>query len=113
MSRYVLAVLVILAPLLLGGCVGGEFLARALTDAAYLQGVAGEYTREIHALRQLIRQECKASLMREVETLRKAGDEAALRELLAKSYPDLVTVGVVKAAGGDGEGALSRAPGCG
>ena len=109
MIRYVL---VILAPLLLSGCIGGEFFARMVADAAYLQVTASEYVREVHALRQLIRQECRASLMREVDKLKQAGDETALREVLAKSYPDLVTVGLYKAARSGQKGALSRAPGC-
>ena len=109
MTRYVL---VILAPLLLGGCIGPEFLARLMTDAAYLQVTASEYVREVHDLRQFIRQECRASLMREVDKLKLTGDETALREVLAGSYPDLVTVGLYKAARGDQEGVLARAPGC-
>lgn len=107
MIRYVL---VILAPLLLGGC--ETFISRAIVDAAYLQVTASGYVREVHGLRQLIRQECRASLMREVDKLKLTGDEQALREVLANSYPDLVTVGLYKTARGDQEGALSRAPGC-
>ena len=109
MIRYVL---VILAPLLLGlgGC--AEFLARAMMDATYLQVTASEYVREVHGLRQFIRQECRASLMREVDKLKLTGDEEALREVLAKSYPGLVTVKLYKTARGDQESVLSRAPGC-
>ena len=105
MTRYVLLVL---APLLLGGCVGTEFLARAITDATYLHVRAGEYVRDVHNLRRLIRQECEASLIREIEALKRADDEPALRKMLAENYPPLVTVGMFKSS----EGILSDAPGC-
>ena len=105
MTRYVL---LILAPLLLGGCVSTEFLARAITDATYLHVRAGEYVRGVHDLREFIREECQASLVREVEALKRAGDESALRKMLAESYPPLVTVGMFKSS----EGILSKAPGC-
>lgn len=104
MTRYAL---VILAPLLLGGC-ATEFFARAITDATYLHVRAGEYVRGVHDLRQFIREECQASLVREIEDLKRAGDEAGLRKMLAENYPPLVTVGMFKSS----EGILSKAPGC-
>lgn len=111
MKRFALA-FALVALLALPGCIGGEFLARLLVDAQYLQVTASEYVRGVHALRQRIRQECEASLMRSVDELKAEKDETALRALLAKSYPDLVTVSLYKAARSDEEGALSRAPGC-
>ena len=110
MIRFVLPLML---PLVLGGCMGGDFLARAYIDAAYLQITASDYVREVHALRQMIRQECEASLLRSIHELRDANDEEGLRKLLAKSYPDLVTVGMFKAARDDQESILSKALGCG
>ena len=107
MSRYVL---VILASLLLGGC--AESLARLVTDATYLHEAASAYVREVHGTRQFIRQECRASLVREIEGLKRAGDEEALRKMLAENYPALVTIDVLKAARDDPAGILSKAPGC-
>ena len=103
MIRYIFPFVVLLA---LGGC--AEFLARGITDATYLHVTAGTYVREVHGFRQFIRQECRASLVREIEAMKRAGDEAALRKMLAENYPDLVTVGLFKSS----EGILSKAPGC-
>ena len=107
MTRYVL---LILAPLLLGGCAEG--LARLVTDASYLHETASAYVRETHNLRQWIRSECRASLVREIEALKRAGDEPALREMLAENYPGLVTIDVLKSARDDPAGILAQAPGC-
>ena len=109
MIRYILPLVALLA---LGGC-AGSFGAQALVDAAYLQMTASEYVREVHAVRQMIRRECEASLMRSIQKLKGSGSETALRKLLAKSYPDLVTVGMFKAARDVQESILSKAPGCG
>jgi len=94
----------------LGGCAQG--LAYAITDAVYLHEAAGAYVREVHGLRQFIRKECQASLVREIEALKRAGDESALREMLAENYPELVTVDVLRQARDDPAGILSQAPGC-
>jgi hypothetical protein len=100
----------ILAGLLLGGCAGTA--ARIATDAAYLHETAGAYVREIHAFRQFIRAECKASLVREIDTLRQDGDEAKLRATLAGNYPGLVSVDGIMQAQEDPAGILATAPGC-
>ncbi len=107
MIRYILPFVALLA---LGGC--ETYIARAMMDAAYLQEAASSYVREVHALRQWIREECLASLVRETESLKRAGGEVALRKMLAESYPSLVTAGVVKSARDDQAGILAQAPGC-
>ncbi len=105
MTRYVL---MILAPLLLGlgGC--ETLVASAITDVTTLHERARAYAGDIYGLRRFIRQECRASLVREIEALKREGNESALRELLASQYPDLVTVGIFKSS----EGILAQAPGC-
>lgn len=101
---------IILFGLLLSGC--AETAARFVQEGAYLHETADRYVREVHEFRQWIRQECRASLVREIEALRQAGDEEALRAMLAEHYPGLVTIDVLKEARDDPTGILSRAPGC-
>ncbi len=110
LKKTLIAASAITSGLLLTSCTG--FAVRALTDITYLHEAAGDYVREIHGVRQFIRQECKASLVREIDTLKQNGDEKALRELLAKNYPGLVTVDIVSQARENPEGILSKAPGC-
>ncbi len=104
--------LVIALAVLLGGC--AETLARVTTDAAYLHEAASEYVREQHQARQNIRQECRASVAREIQQLIEAGDEPALREMLRSAYPPLVTMDIIgRAMDNDGNTFLSEPPGCG
>ena len=96
--------------LLLTGC--GETLARLTVDVTYLHEAAGNYVREIHGFRQFIRAECKASLVREIDTVRQEGDEAALRALLSRNYPGLVSLEVIAQAQEGASAVLATAPGC-
>jgi hypothetical protein len=82
-------------------------------DAAALYEAARAYTVEVHDLRRFIRAECRASLVREIDDLVEAGDEAALRAMLASNYPGLVTVDIIAEARADPGGVLAHAPGCG
>ena len=95
---------------LLGGC--AETAARFFQQGVYLHEAAAAYVREVHAFRQWVRVECKASLVREIDTLKDAGDEPALRALLTKNYPGLVTFDIIDAARDDPTGILAAAPGC-
>ena len=97
--------------LLLGGC--ADWAARWLVDSAALYEAARAYVVENNDQRRFIRAECKASLVREIDTMVVAGDEPALRKMLAGHYPDLVTVDIIKKARADPGGALADAPGCG
>ncbi len=110
--RRLAYILIIIAPLmLLGGC--AEWMARLSVDSAALYEASRAYVTEIHDLRRFIRSECRASLVREIDDLVEAGDEAALREILVKNYPGLVTVDIIAEARADPRGVLAHAPGCG
>ncbi len=91
MTKVILSVIL---SLFLTGC--AEVSARAIQEAAYLARVADEYVKEQHEIRQWIREECKASLVRQVEDLKRTGDEIAVRDLLAKYYPAPVTITIIK-----------------
>lgn len=97
--------------LLLGGC--AEWLARASIDSAALYEAGRSYVEEIHDLRRFIRSACRASMVREIDNLIEAGDETALREMLAEHYPRLVTVDTIAEVRADPGGILAHAPGCG
>lgn len=75
--------------LLLSGC--AEYIARAVHDADYLADSAEAYVRENHDDRRWVRETCRASLRAEVAELQKKGNHAAVRVLLGKQYPPLVT----------------------
>ena len=107
--RSLLYIPVIGLALALGGC--AETGARLLTDATYLHESASAYVREIHDLRRFVRAECRASMVREIDSLREEGDETVLRRMLAANYPGLVTVDII--TGDDLTGVLSSPPGCG
>ncbi len=98
--------------LLLGGC--AETVARVAVDAAYLHDAASDYVREQHQARQAIREACRASVARELQQLIEAGDEHALRAVLRRAYPPLVTMDIIDSALEDSAaGILSEPPGCG
>ena len=97
-------------PLLLGGC--AEWAARWAVDSAALYESGRAYVEEVHQLRQFIRSECKASLVREIDALVEVGDEPALRAMLASNYPGLVTVDTIAEVRADPGGILATAPGC-
>ena len=96
--------------LFLGGC--AEWAARLMEDAAYLHQSGRAYVFETHDLRRFIREECKASLVREIDTLKLSGDEAALRQMLAANYPGLVTTSIIDEARENPSSILAEAPGC-
>ncbi len=79
----------------LTGCAG--VAARAIQHAAYLDTVASEFVREIHDFRRWIREQCKASLTREIDKLRTLNDEPGLRKLLSANYPKPITFELIKA----------------
>ena len=91
MKTLIISLVVMLS---LSGCVG--LAATLLGDANALHQAGRDYVLENHDLRRFIRAECKASLVRQIEALRNDGDEAALREMLAKNYPDLVSIDLFK-----------------
>ena len=103
---------IVLVALLLGltGC--AETAARAIADGTYLQIAAGNYVRDVHAFRKWIRDQCQASLVREIDGIRKTGTEADLRALLEANYPKLVTMDILEAVKDDFDGMLSVPPGC-
>ncbi len=110
MRRLIWKPLTLLLPLLLGGCT--EMAARWLVQVKYAQEAGFQYVHEVHELRRWIRGLCKESLQRSVMEAIKTGDEEALRELLAKHYPGLVTATIIAEASNDPGTILSRAPGC-
>ncbi len=103
--------IILVLPLLLGGC--ADWAARWIVDSAALYESGRAYVVEIHDQRRFIRAACRASLVREIDKMIKADDESALREMLARNYPDLVTVDIIKKARADQGGVLAHAPGCG
>lgn len=104
----------IVAPLLavaLTSCVGVG--ASMITKAAYLDERADAYVRSVHDLRLYIRDECRASLIREVDILKKEGKEAELRKMLGSVYPPLVTFGIIADAQDGGVQSILVSPiGC-
>ena len=109
--RWLSGIAPLILLLALGAC--AETAARGIADATYLHQAAGDYVREVHGFRRFIREKCRESLVREIDTLRGVGDEAALRKMLAGHYPRLVTIDIlVAAAEKDGKNILSKAPGC-
>ena len=90
MNRVIASVIL---SLFLFGC--AEVSARAIQEAAYLARVADDYVKEQHETRQWIRGECKASLVRQVEDLKRTGDEIAVRALLSKYYPAPITIALI------------------
>ena len=101
---------IIVLPLLLGGC--AEWAARWVVDSAALYESGRAYVQEIHDQRRFIRSACRASLVREIDNLIVADDEAALRKVLASNYPPLVSLGLIAEARDDPGGLLSHVPGC-
>ncbi len=97
--------------LLLTGC--AETVAKLAVDASYLHDTASNYVREVHSFRQFIRAECKASLVREIDQVRQERDEAALREVLRRHYPGLVSVDLFMNLRDDPNSILADALGCG
>jgi len=109
--RWLSRIMPLILLLALGACV--ETAARGIADATYLHQAAGDYVREIHSFRRFIREKCRESLVREIDTLRTKDDEAALRKMLASHYPRLVTIDILVAATEkDAKSILSKAPGC-
>ncbi len=98
----------VLSLVLLNGCTGT--LVRLVQQGDYLHQAADEYVRDVHDMRRWIRQECRASLQRQINELRKGEDEQGLRAVLARNYPPLVTFDVLADARDDPTGILSKPP---
>lgn len=99
----------------LSGC--ADQMARAIHDANYIQDQTENYVRERHVLRQEIRQRCQEILWKQVDQLIAGGDYEGAKTLLALSYPDLVTIDMLKklvksAETGNAAAFHDLAPGC-
>lgn len=90
----------------LGGCAGD--IAGMMTDARSLQERARVAIGKNLDFRAWIRDECQASVKREIHEKIKDGDEEGARELLAEAYPPLAVVGLWKSSGRT----LSEVQGC-
>ncbi len=102
---------IVLTGLLLSGCV--QTGATLSAEATYLLGAAIDYTHRVHDKRRSIEEQCWLSVMREIDVLRKnGGTEQAVRVLLLKSYPELVTLALLKKIRDDPNSILSLPPGC-
>jgi len=110
LMKYYIPVILVLV-LLLGGCAGQA--AKAIAFGTYLEDSAISYVKETHDLRKFVREECRASLVREIEELRQSGSEQDLRVMLASIYPKLVTIEIVTTARDNPGNLLSRPLGCG
>ena len=86
--------IVLALALVLTGCV--EWAARAVKDADYVADRTEAYVKENHADRIWIREACRQSLRFEIAELQREGDHAAVRALLAKQYPPLITVDLIQ-----------------
>ncbi len=106
----------VLSLLLVSGMMSGcaEPLARLAIDAADLHQATSDYVRENIAQRRYIRAECRASVVRQVETLRAKGNETDVQRVLRDNYPPLITMRIAKATI-DGQHAelLEIPPSCG
>lgn len=81
--------LIVILPLLLGGC--AEFAARAVGNAAYLAESSEDYVREVHDDRRWIRERCRELVREQINALIGEGKYDEARQLLANQYPSLVT----------------------
>ena len=98
----------ILLALLLTGC--AEWMARTIKNADTLADRTEAYVRESHEDRIWVREMCRQSLRFEIAELQRKGDHAAVRALLSKQYPPLITLDIITAVL-DGEvpvGTLNR-----
>ncbi len=105
--RLVLAALLLL---LFGGC--GDILARAVVDAAYLHEAASDRVREQHERRKYIRQECYASVDRDILRMIEEKKEVEVRRLLREAYPPLITTAIIDRALEGRSDILTGPPGC-
>ena len=106
------SVLVLILPLLLGGC--AEWAARLMQDTALAHQLSLAYVLENTGYRQDIRRMCWESLLRQADAMRIAGgDELAFRRMLIANYPGLVTVSTAKEASADAGSVLAHPYVCG
>ncbi len=107
--RFFAAALTLL--LMQGGCT--ETLARFATDASDLHQATSAYMRENVEQRRFVRAECRASLVRQIETLRGENKEVEIQRLLRENYPSLVTLEILNAIDDHVTSILSEPPSCG
>ncbi len=103
---------IILCIFILTACTGT--IAKFKTEADYLHEAGDQYVRWVHDFRRWIREECKASVTREVET--KKNDENIteydIRKFLREVHPKLVTFDIIDQAKKDPSKILAYPPGC-
>ncbi len=104
--------LVLILPLLLGGC--AEWGARLMQDAALAHQLSLAYVLENTGYRQGIRRMCWESVLRQADAMRmNGGDELTFRRMLIATYPGLVTVNTAKEASEDAGSVLAHPYVCG
>ncbi len=105
-------VLIIIGTLALTSCAGT--LAKLKTEADYLHEAGDQYVRWVHGFRKWIREECKASVIREVDEKKnnKEITERDIRKFLREVHPKLVTFDIVDQARKDPTKILAYPPGC-
>ncbi len=86
--------ILVISALLLTGC--AEWMARMVTNADTLADRTTAYVRESHEDRIWVRATCRQSLRFEIAELQREGNHAAVRALLAKQYPPLITLDVIQ-----------------
>ncbi len=102
----------VLMALLLGGC--ADWYARAVMSAATVYQDGVDYRAENNADRRWIRAQCRSSLERQTERIKRdAGTEEDIRGILLAHYPGLVSLDAIADARDDPTGILSHAPICG
>ena len=110
MRNFIWKPIFLVLALLLGGC--AQTAATVTAEGAYLLQASIDYIHRVHDKRRVIEAECWQSVQREVNRLRSAGDEDAVRRLLIEVYPRPVTLAMIKQARSDPGSILSRPPGC-
>ncbi len=105
-------ILIVACMLTLNACVGT--LAKLKTEADYLHEAGDQYVRWVHEFRKWIREECKASVTREVDEKKanKEITESAIRKFLREVHPKLVTFDIIDQARKDSTKILAYPPGC-
>ncbi len=112
MKRFLIIIVCIFS---LSGCI--QWVAQVAVDANVIYTDAVNLRNEVVEFRKFIRRECKASLVRSIEKIKRSDDteediEEKLRQYLAKYYVQPITLAVIKEIKNDPEGVLSKAMGC-
>ena len=106
MIRYAVAA----ALLLLTSC--ETAVVAGIEDARALHESARDYVRENHDRRRDIRRLCWEITLEQIQTLWRAGDHEAAKDLLRRNYPQLVVPATVKQLIKDPENFSGQPFGC-